>query len=252
MPYYKNTYYKSKASAIRAIYDAGDMTTTSEDKNRVAKMFGMKVQTVHATLVKYVGKSTKAKKVTKAKKRVAPRILSNGNETITAINNAYDNCYQIAESKGYDVSKIDIKYDLKGTTAGMFCYGFLGGTYFRVNLDIAKNNLEEYLKKTVPHEFCHYLVRTANKNNIYYSKPKPHGNAWKAFMINVFNLKPLRCHNYDMSNVKTRGGKKFKYVCDCNVGTDSFHLLSALKHKRVNEGEKYICKKCKSVVRLAE
>lgn len=70
---YQNKEYNSKADVVRLLYDQGKLTLTSTDKKRVADELGMTVQTVHATLIKYLGngststlKSDKTPKITPA------------------------------------------------------------------------------------------------------------------------------------------------------------------------------------------
>jgi len=72
---YWNKEYGSKAEVVRTLYDQGKVTLTAQDKKRVADELGMSVQTVHATLVKYLGNTNNpTPKVTKEKK-VTPAVI---------------------------------------------------------------------------------------------------------------------------------------------------------------------------------
>lgn len=249
MPYYKGTYYKSKAACIRAMYDAGDVTTSPEDKKRVAALWCMTVQTVHATLVKHLGK--KAPKVTKVYKKhptmpkpQRTRAVATGNrfETSQLIGDAFTKCYDVAREKGRDLPEIEIRYDLKGTVAGQFCTKY-GKMYFRVNLELAHLNIDDYLKQTVPHEFCHYIQRMDDLKN--YRRSRPHGNEWKRKMVYYFNLEPNRCHSYDVSPVKQRR-QTVPYKCNCRT-----HDIGIVRHRNiVRYGKTFTCRLCRSQLRI--
>jgi len=242
MPYYKGTYYDSKAAVVRAMYADGSLTTSPEDKKRVAAELGMTVQTVHATLVKIIGKTPKAvaKKVwskpPQVKKPVRTTQVTHVDymKTKQMIADRYNECYEIARSKGLVMPSIDVRYDLKGTVAGMFCVK-MGFKYFRVNMELATRNIDDYLNQTVPHEFCHYIVR---HENVFRSQP--HGYEWKSAMIRYFNLDPKRCHEYDVSEVKQRRGGTVMYKCDCMD-----HPIGAVRHRNIQMGSVFSCRKCR-------
>jgi hypothetical protein len=78
---YQNKEYGSKAEVVRSLYDQGKITLNASDKKRVADEIGMTIQTVHATLVKYIGggkvstlKEPKAKKITPAVEQATNRL----------------------------------------------------------------------------------------------------------------------------------------------------------------------------------
>ena len=81
-----------------------------------------------------------------------------------------------------------IKYDLRGQVGGMAC----PPNIIRINLPLLFNNEEDYVLQTIGHEYAHLLTDKVFKD-IY---TKPHGQEWKSVMVS-FNLKPIRCHNYD-------------------------------------------------------
>ena len=167
--------------------------------------------------------------------------MYNSSEVKALIENRYNECYEIAKQAGYDLPKIDIEWNLKGTVAGMFCVRF-ARKYFSVNLELAKNNLEDYLKQTVPHEFSHYIVNAVAAKNIY-EKPKAHGQQWKNTMVRVFGLDPLRCHSYDTSQLTGRHEKPYIYKCLCQE-----HHMTKLLHRRMVAGQKRMCVCCKTTI----
>lgn len=78
---YQNKEYGSKADVVRLLYDQGKITLTATDKKRVADELGMTIQTVHATLIKYVDngkvpspKDPKVKKITPAIEQATARL----------------------------------------------------------------------------------------------------------------------------------------------------------------------------------
>jgi len=78
---YQNKEYSSKADVVRTLYDQGKVTLTASDKKRVADELGMTTQTIHATLVKYIGndkvstpKESEAKKITPAVEQANNRL----------------------------------------------------------------------------------------------------------------------------------------------------------------------------------
>jgi len=64
--------YGSKAEVVRELYDQGKLTLAAPDKKRVAEELGMTVQTVHATLVKYLGNTKPAGYVPAKRAKIAP------------------------------------------------------------------------------------------------------------------------------------------------------------------------------------
>jgi len=246
MPYYKKQYFDSKAAVVRAMYADGSMTTSPEDKKRVAKELGMTVQTVHATIVKLSGKKPKAakvyKKIPQDKKPVRTQLLvGNLFETRQLIRTKLTECYEIAKERGHDLPEIDARFDLKGTCAGQFCTKF-GHKYFRFNLALAKENIEDYLSRTIPHEFAHYIQRIEDNKRMY-GRSKPHGREWKNIMIRVFGLSPDRCHKYDTSVVKKQRRGSQTYKCSCRE-----FVFGPVKHRNAQNGSQYICRTCRETL----
>lgn len=232
---YKDTAYDSKAAVVRAMFVAGDMDNSPEQKKRVALLLGMTVQTVHATLVKMDGKVVPP---------VAPTLtaivnplpkVNERSDAHKAIEQKYNECYEIAKAKGYDLPKIGIEWNLRGAVAGQFCNRY-GRLFFKVNMALAKANLDDYLKQTVPHEFSHYIVRQR-----YGRMAKAHGWEWKQTMLSVFGLYPHRCHSYDVSAVK-QNRRHYQYKCPCG----KTYNLGAKRHRLLQWNQrKYWCGACK-------
>jgi len=106
----------------------------------------------------------------------------------------------------------------------------------KINLDIMRNNLDDYLARTVRHELAHLI------DAYLYGRTKPHGRNWKAVMYALGDRNPTVCHNYNMDNVKTRRMKKsYIYACDCME-----HSITIIRHRRALAGSQtYVCKTCR-------
>lgn len=70
-----------------------------------------------------------------------------------------DACLEIARSYyGLEIPRIESRFDLRGRTAGMFCWrGKL--QYFRFNKKMLEENIDEFLTQVTPHEVAHYVTR---------------------------------------------------------------------------------------------
>jgi SprT protein len=222
----------SIAARIREMYNNGKITDSPEDKKRVAAMFGITVQTVHATLKNHLNKK---ESIPEAPIQVSNIKINNYHEVQELIYNKFDECYEIAKSKGIDLPKIEVHFDLKGVVAGQFCR--YDRMFFRVNLVLAEENINDYLNQTVPHEFSHYIVRSQFNEKGF--EVKSHGYEWKRTMVRVFGLNPERCQ-YDTTNAKVRQTQTYTYKCGCRQ-----IQLGALRHKRMQLKERsYICCYC--------
>ncbi len=105
-----------------------------------------------------------------------------------------------------ELDVIEVRWDLKGGCAGMFCVR-PGQMYFRFNLDIAQENVKETLEETVPHEIAHYLVY------IRYGKVKPHGREWQRVMYQL-GKEPTVTHKMNYTPAKVRKPqKRYSYTC---------------------------------------
>ena len=228
---YNGVQYDSKAAIVRAMFMAGDIDNSPDQKKRVATLLGMTVQTVHATLVKMNAPVVQKTPVIVPKNEP---VANPSDDIVQMIRDRFDQCYnELALDHNIRLAPIPIRFDLRGGSAGQFCFGM--SNYFRVNLEIAKNNLVDYMKQTIPHEVCHYV------NFVLTGRSCGHGLEWKRAMIRLFGLEPKRCHNYNVSNLKTHR-KPFVYKCDCRE-----HNLSAIKHSRmIYNPHQYRCVRCSS------
>ena len=118
----------------------------------------------------------------------------------------------------FDLPKIE--YEDMGCVGGK---AFASKNLIKLSPTLLKENIEKYLKTTVPHEIAHLLTRKM------YSMATPHGRHWKYVMVKL-GAKPNRCHEYDVSNVSNKRKERFKYhyVCNCRS-----HMVTSVIHNRI-------------------
>ena len=137
----------------------------------------------------------------------------------------------ISEFENLDIP--DITFDVRGSCAGI-CRIEHGEFTLRFNLELLRENEEDFLEFTVPHEVAHYVTRKL------FGSVSPHGEEWKLIM-NYFGIeKPLRCHNFNLSSTNP-----WKYECNCQT-----HYLSNRRHTHAKKGRRYICDSCKSYLKF--
>jgi len=138
---------------------------------------------------------------------------------------------------GQTIPRPKISFDLKGRTAGTSNYS---KNELRFNLMLAMENEEQFLGDTVFHEVAHYIQRWKHG----YGCP-PHGNEWKAIMIQCFKLPPKRCHTYDVTNVSRRT-RPYSYKCNCKT-----YQVGLTLHSRIQRNNpQYICRLCGVMIAL--
>ncbi|MBL3526426.1 MAG: SprT-like domain-containing protein [gamma proteobacterium endosymbiont of Lamellibrachia anaximandri] len=140
---------------------------------------------------------------------------------------------------GRQFPDVTINFDLKGQAAGMVRFPALGKPQIRYNALLLNENADDFLKRTVPHEVAHVIARAYYSRNI-----RPHGTEWQSVML-FFGAEASRCHSYDTQRASTRKLQQFRYACGC-----SEHLLTSIRHKRIQAGLRYSCRKCKNPLEL--
>jgi len=143
----------------------------------------------------------------------------------------------IATRAGYSFPDVVVRFDLKGTCAGRAIYK-LGQHTVRFNLDIAKDNLELYIKRTVNHELAHVLQHKYNLRS------RPHGREWAHFCRILTGSEMPRCHTYKVDHLRRKKNVKiYLYKCNCET-----HKVSTTIHNRIMAGRVYSCKSCKNKI----
>lgn len=136
-----------------------------------------------------------------------------------------------ATSLGFPVPRPQIVFNVKGLTAGrMSNRGVMD-----LNAELFKRNFDDFLVNTIGHEFAHHICFVHWPNC-----EMAHGPEWKHVMT-LLGLDPVRCHNYDVSEVKTREYNKFQYVCPV---CGEHQILTSVRHNKVKKGLNYLHTPC--------
>ena len=134
---------------------------------------------------------------------------------------------------GAKIANPDIRFDLRGKTAGQVRSEDGRICVVRYNAVLLQRHPQEFLARTVPHETAHVVAF-----GFFGPCVQPHGNEWKAIM-KLFGASPVRCHNYDVEGLETRHIRRFEYRCGCRT-----HKLTSIRHNRVRSGQVYLCRQC--------
>ncbi len=135
-----------------------------------------------------------------------------------------------------------IDFSLRGRCAGQARVERSGETFLRINLELLANNLDDFLKQTIPHEVGHLVVNwQARKKR---QRPRPHGQEWQSVMQNCYDLQPVRCHTYETTPARIVP-RNFLYRCNCRE-----HRLTRTMHNRMSRRYQALCKSCKTHLRF--
>jgi SprT protein len=127
----------------------------------------------------------------------------------------------------------EIRFDLRGTAAGMVLFPHNNPPVIRYNPILLQHNRHAFLSQTLPHEVAHLVARSLHGKSI-----RPHGLEWKAIM-HFFGADTLRCHSYATENIPVRRLRRFPYACGCRQ-----HQLTSIRHNRIQKGLTYRCRQC--------
>lgn len=128
---------------------------------------------------------------------------------------------------------VEIRCDLRGRGAGQVRRQAGQLWTVRYNPALLARHGEDFLARTVPHEVAHVIAFHRHGPRI-----QPHGAEWRAIM-HLFGVPPTRCHDFDVSDLKTRTLDRFPYRCGCRS-----HLLTSIRHHRIQRGQRYLCRAC--------
>ena len=154
----------------------------------------------------------------------------------TKIENRVHDLLVMVSDLGGEFEIPEIKFNLKGSSAGVCCM-VLNKCTLRFNPKLFEKNEENFLKYTVPHELAHYITR------LLYGNVKPHGKEWKNVM-NLFGIEdPLRCHSFDTSDLYP-----WIYKCKCRE-----YSISPKRHFMIVRGKRtYTCDDCHKRIEFVE
>lgn len=139
---------------------------------------------------------------------------------------------------GIDLPAPEVRFDLRGKSAGMVIFRPNHQTLIRYNRTLLDENGDAFIQRTVPHEVAHLVARELFGPDI-----KPHGSEWREIMA-FFGADSSRCHNFAVPQQGRRRMRYFPYRCGCQE-----HQLSAIRHHRSLAGVNYLCRRCGSALR---
>lgn len=141
-----------------------------------------------------------------------------------------------------DIPNIDVRFDIKGRSAGMYKVKFTGRGFakkaervIRFNPWLFAKYFDDSWHNTIPHEVAHYVAdcRFGLKNI------RPHGVQWQAIMRDL-GVEPTVTVDYDFTGIPLRQQARYRYRCGCREVA-----LTATRHKRVVQGTQvYRCRDC--------
>lgn len=137
---------------------------------------------------------------------------------------------------------IPIRFDLTGRAAGMFCFRQRQSPsyWFRYNPQVFAVEFAQHCADTAPHEVAHYVNRLLHPN------AAAHGPEWKR-IARLLGARPRATGRYSLEGVALRCQQRYAYVCACQT-----HQLTTQRHRRVEQGARYVCKQCRTPLRRLE
>ncbi len=146
---------------------------------------------------------------------------------------------QRLRARGLALPDVRLTFDLRGTRAGKAIMRHDASPLIRLNATLLAENGHAFLSQTLPHELAHVAVF-----HLLGRQPRrPHGREWRN-MMRALGAEPVRCHQFDVSNARLRRLRTYRYTCACDQ-----HELSSIRHHRVQRGVRYVCGKCRTVLR---
>jgi len=137
-------------------------------------------------------------------------------------------CYRVANRRlNTSFTEPTVLFNQRGKIAGC---ALLQTNTLRFHPLIYQQNQQHFIEHVVPHEIAHLLVWQL------YGKTPPHGKAWQQIMTQIFELPPLRTHQYDVGDL---GIKTIAYTCACGD-----IRLTIRRHNKVLKGAQYCCRVC--------
>lgn len=154
-----------------------------------------------------------------------------------------ERAYQIVETKyGRSVPRVPVEFSNKLTrcagTAGFTrnrLTGKLTPTRIKLSLPLLRLNGDTFINRTPAHEAMHIAAYALFNND-------GHGPVWKGLM-RLVGRDEKRTHS--METPARRNTRVHSAQCNCQV-----HKITAQRVAKMKRGARYICKLCKSDLRL--
>jgi len=142
---------------------------------------------------------------------------------------------KVYDRYGVNVEVNQIRFDLKGSTAGM---ALLNENVIRINTQIFLENKEEYIEnRTLGHEYAHLVNRAVYNGS-------GHDLGWKRIM-HFFGLNDSRCHDYEVEHLVKRHKRPYVYHCGCK----EFRLTQRM-HNTIVRGNWRKCSTCGGILKF--
>lgn len=163
------------------------------------------------------------------------------------VNARLHECIAIANTKysHLNLQFPNIDYKLRGTNAGV---AQVSKWLLSFNSVLLMENLDHFIKQTVPHELAHLIAGKINPNEaravvldnqaafgFYRKKPQHHGPTWQSVM-HLFGLPATRCHQYDVKTVKRTKSTSRVFCCRTCGKEYTLGLKSIQKWQRNSYG----------------
>jgi SprT protein len=107
---------------------------------------------------------------------------------------------ELNEEYGAEFDFPRIEWCMIGTMAGR---AWLTQWRIQLNEQLCKENLENFINETVPHEVAHLVAYKVFGDD-------GHGDGWRSVM-RALGLNPTRCHDYETKNVNGKRSLKSMY-----------------------------------------
>jgi len=111
-----------------------------------------------------------------------------------------------------------------------------------ISLNFNKNILKlkkKHIKNIIIHEFAHYVV-----DHIHDFRARPHGKEWRSVM-RALGAKEISATTTVMSTIQ-KNSNNVKCYCKCQE-----RYISKNRATRIKNGTKYICRDCKTKLKLS-
>lgn len=149
---------------------------------------------------------------------------------------------QARDRYGLDLPAACIEFSLRGRCAGQARVERNGRTCLRFNRQLLRENRDDFLHTTVPHEVAHLVVNWPYRKRS--RRPRPHGQEWQTVMRDCFGLVPRRCHSYRTTPARIVP-RPFLYTCNCRE-----HRLTSIMHQRITQSSQALCRICRTPLRF--
>ena len=146
-------------------------------------------------------------------------------------------CYSNDRYPKHTFKMPTVLYKKRGATAGTAC----DQTYtIDLNSVLLMENIEDFLSRTVIHEFGHLvdgIVNPTTRSRGWRRKRSLHGPTWKRIM-RMLGGPTSRCHSYDTTNsaVKKRGQAKHVWTCSCGSPAGTMKIGNIRHMKMIAPG----------------